>query len=134
MSITPSSLQAYSISRDNGSTWLNFPKLPTSRDPQPMSAFAQRVNATKQVGMFWNLELTWGLMTPAWYYQTDSMYSPANQEILLNYLTDSLNSDGTPIWVYAPAVWAEPPRSRRQASLFYDVVVPFTLVEWYLPS
>ena len=135
MSITVSARQAYSISRDNGSTWTDFPKLPSSRDPQPMSPFSQRLDKTKTVGIYWNLELGFDLLTPAWWYQIENvLYSPTNQAILLNYLSDSLNSDGSPIWVYAPAVWAEPPKATRKAMLFYQAIVPFTGVEWYLPS
>jgi hypothetical protein len=135
MAITVSSVQQYGISRDGGSTWLYFSKLPNSRDPQPMSPPIQRINKTKQVGVYWNLDLTWDVLTPAWWYRMENqMYSTSNQELLLNYLSDSLNSDGSPIWVYAPAVWADPPRARRRAMLFLDAVASFTGVEWYLPS
>lgn len=133
MTITVSSRQAYSISRDNGSTWVDFPKLPNKRTNTPMSQFLQRIDGTEQIGQFWNIELGYDMLTQAWASTIMGMYSPTNQNILLNYLSD-VYSSGLPVWVYAPAVWAEPPTGDRVAMLWKNAAIRFTLVEYYLPT
>lgn len=132
MAIYNSLITKYAVSRDSGGTWGVFPRGPSDRNFDPGNEYIQKLDGTMYVPQYYNLQLNIPLMTKTWYEQLQALYVPTHQDIYLNYEAESENPFIK--WVYAPAIWAKPPKpGRRVGNLYFDVTVEFELVEWYLP-
>jgi len=139
MAITVSTIRKYAISRDNGATWLYFPKQPNANpSPTGMNPADQRIDGTRIVPMFYNFELRFNTMTPQWWLTTVGMFDIKHQNILLNYRGvgyDIVNgTDYQERWYAAPAIWGEMPTANPEGPLYKDVTIRFSMLEYYIPG
>lgn len=138
MAITSSTLKKYGISRNNAVSWGLFPKFPNpSPPPTPHVPSEERADGTKNRPQFYDMELHFGSLRALWWKQIMDLYSYNDQQILLNYRSiayDLVGGDPVPRWYYAPAIFAEEPTGTPSGTIWTDVVVKFSMVEWYLPS
>lgn len=132
MAIVASTRKKLSLSRD-GSTWLDFPRLPNQLNPIKPGDLQTRLDGTKQIPIYWALEAVWDILTAKEYGKLMSLFDPDAQDILLNYYAFSVTAPDYTVdtsWYYAPAVFAEPPDARPDKRNFKDIRVLFTRVEW----